>query len=129
MPFNVRRSSQFFDKEVLKYAQSLDSFPTKSVVIDATSITMSTDPNVRTVVPAGTILTKSADGKKMVAFSGSGLIEGILGRPVDILANVTAGNEPAPMFYHGVVFATSSIVGFTTYAAALVSTLPTCKFE
>lgn len=132
MPANVTRSVTFPDKEVLKYGVSLDGVPVKSIVLDATVISMSADPNQATFVPAGTILVKSIDGRKMVPYTGSGLIQGILARPVNILVNATAGNESGAMFYRDVVFATASIVNFTNYVAALTSAtsgLQNCGWE
>lgn len=132
MPGNVQRTTTFYDKEIFKYGVSLDSVPVKSIVLDSTAITMSTDPNQATYVDAGTILTKSADGRKMVPFSGAGKIEGILARPINILVNSTAGQESAAMYYRDVVFATVSIVGFTQYQAALLAAtagLQNCGWE
>jgi hypothetical protein len=128
VPWNISRSAQFYDKEVLKFPAGLDAI--KSVVLDATMFAQGTDPDQRTVVPAGTILKLSAtNSKRYVAYDGSGTVKGILARPVDLLARATAANEPAPMFFHQCVFATEAIVGFTTHAAALASALTTCKFE
>jgi hypothetical protein len=128
MPWNVSRSAQFYDKEVLKFPPGLDAI--KSVVLDATNVTVTAD--TRNVLPAGTILAKSATNtNQYVAYTGGAAktIKGILARPVDILAQATNSDEPAPMFYHLCVFATSAIVGFTQYASALVADLNTCKFE
>jgi len=128
MPFYISRSAQFYDKEVLKYPQL--GLIKKSVVLDATLIALSTDPDARTVVPAGTILKLSATNtSRYMAYDGVGSPKGVLTRQVDILASSTAGNEPAAMFFHEAVFATTQIVGFTQYASALVSSLPTCRFE
>lgn len=131
MPFGVSRSAQFYDKEVLKYGVSLDPTPIKSVVLDATDVaSWPIVGDTRNVVPAGTILKASATNPtQVVKYNGSGTILGILTRPVDLLAQTTAADEPAPMFYRQVAFATKAIVGFTTYASALVSTLTTCSFE
>lgn len=132
MPGRVIRKINFRDKEILKYGVSLDGVPVKSIVIDATAITMSADINQATYVDAGTIMTKSADGRKMVPFTGAGRIEGILARPVPILINTTAGQEGGALYYRDVVFATASIVGFTQYAAALAaatSGLQNCGWE
>ncbi len=127
MPWNLRRTGQFYDKEVLKYPAGLDAI--KSVVLDATTFAVTTTGD-RYVVPAGTILKLSAtNAKRYTEYDGTGTIQGILARPIDILARATAGNEPAPMFFHQCVFATNAIVGFTNYASALKSTLTTCKFE
>lgn len=128
MAFNLSRSAQFYDKEVLKYAQ--DGLVVKSVVIDATNVAQSTSADTRTVMPAGTILKVSATNTtQYVEYNGSGTIAGILAHPVDLLARATGADEPAPMMWHEAVFATSAIVGFTAYASACISTLNTCKFE
>jgi hypothetical protein len=128
MPWNVRRESQFFDKEVLKVPAGLDAI--KSIVLDANAFAQNADVNKRTVVPAGTVLKFSATiSDRYVAYDGSGTVRGVLARPVDLLVQATSGNEPAPMFFHQCVFATSQLVGFTQYASAVVSTLDTCKFE
>lgn len=128
MPWNVSRTSKFFDKEVLKFPAGLDAI--KSVVLDANAFAQTTERDVRTVVAAGTILKVSATASdKYVAYDGSGTVGGVLARPVDLLVQATAGNEPAPMFYHQCVFATKALVGFTQFASAAVSTLTTCKFE
>lgn len=130
MPWGTSRTAQFYDKEVLKYPTGLNAI--KSVVLDATNVAQNSDPNLRTVVPAGTILAKSATNTtQYVAYAGGavGAIQGILARPVDLAAQATSADEPAPMFFHTCVFATSQIVGFTQYASALVNDLKTCKFE
>lgn len=131
MPFNISRSAQFYDKEVLKYGTNLDNVPVKHVVLDLTdSASWPYVPDTRNVVPAGTILKlSSTNANQAVKYNGSGTIIGILSRPIDFLANATAADEPAPAFYHQVVFATKAIVGFTQYASAVISTLNTCKFE
>lgn len=128
MPFNVSRSASWTDKEILKYPQT--GLVVKSVVLDGTDFPVSTPNGDRYVVPAGTILKLSATNPtRMVEYKGSGTIEGILGRPVDMLAQTTANSEPAPMYYFNAVFATSAIVGFTNYASALVHDLNSCLFE
>jgi len=121
MPYNYDRSAQWLDVEVLKFPAGLDAI--KSVVIDATNVPV-TDASVRTVLPAGTILKFSVTRPdQYVAYNGTGTIKGILRRPVDIVARVTEGDSPAAMYFHGCVFATSAIVGFTLYASALVADL------
>lgn len=133
MPWNKTISSTWQDKEVLKYATGLHAV--KSVVLDATdaaSWTVNTVDGARFVVPAGTILKLSSTNTTQYvkyAGGGAGTIKGILARPVDMLANATNSSEPAPMFFHGCVFATSALVGFTQYASALIADLNTCKFE
>jgi hypothetical protein len=123
----VTRTAQIVEYEILKFPTGLHAI--KSVALDGTDFTFTA--GVRNVVPQGTILKRSTTNPdKHTEYRGSGTIDGILGRNVDLLAQATEGIEPgAPMFYHGCVFATQSIVGFTNYAAALVSAMPTCKFE
>ena len=128
MPFNVTRSAQFYDKEILKYPQP--NLLARSVVLDANGFAQNADPNQRTVVPAGTILALSATyNKRYVEYSGAERIEGVLTRGVDLLTQATASSEPAAIFFHEAVFATTQIVDFTQYASALVSSMTTCKFE
>lgn len=128
MPFRVTRSVTFADeKEILKFPVGLHAV--KSVVLDGNTFTVNADGS-RTIIPVGTILKLSASNPNMYqAYNGSGTIQGILAHNVDIAAQATTGSEPAPMFFHGCVFATTAIVGFTQYAAALVTAMPTCKFE
>ena len=129
MPFGTTKSASYSDKEILKYAAQLG--PRKSVVLDAKN--WPSDPEAssdRYVVPAGTILKHSVTNPEaMVPYNGSGSIRGILAAPVDLVARATSAMEPAAMYFHAVVFATSALVGFTNYASAVVSTLDTCKFE
>jgi len=121
MPYNYSRSASWVDKEVLKFPAGLDAI--KSVVIDATNVAVVSD-GTRQVLPAGTILKFSTTRPdQYVEYNGSGTIKGILRRPVDIVARVTAGDTPGAMYFHGCVFATSAIVGFTLYASALVADL------
>lgn len=128
MAWNFGVSSSFYDIEVLKYPQG--NLITKSVVIDANTITLNADRNQRTVVPAGTIMKVSAGNAKQVApYNGTGAIVGVLSRSVDILVNATNGVEPGAVFFHEAIFASTAIVGYTAYSGALASALPTCKFE
>lgn len=129
MPWNLTRSGQFIDKEVLKYATGREL--KDSVVIDANAFPMPSDRNARNIVPAGTILKLSAtDPSKMVEYGGggAGVIKGILAHSVELMAQASTGSEPAPMYFHSAVFATSSIVGFTAYASALRADMPTCQW-
>lgn len=128
MPFNVSRSAAWTDKEILKFPTGLHQI--KSIVLDGSDFAVSTPNGDRYVVPAGTILKVSATNTdKYVEYKGTGTIAGILGRPVDMLAQTTANSEPAPMFFSGAIFATTAIVGFTTYASALVHDLSHCDFQ
>lgn len=127
MPFNISRSAQFYDKEVLAYPQ--DNLVERSVVLDGNAFAQNSDRDQRTVIEAGTILMRSTTlASQFVKYDGTNKIEGILARPIDMAAQSTAGSEPASMFFHEAVFSTTQIVQFTNYASALVSTLNTCKF-
>lgn len=128
MPFNVERTASWTDKEILKFPVGLNAV--KSVVLDGSDFAVSTPNGARYVVPAGTILKVSATNTdKYVEYKGTGTIAGILGRPVDMLAQSTANSEPAPMYWSQAIFATTAIVGFTNYASALVHDLPHCDFQ
>jgi hypothetical protein len=135
MAWNYGYTAQFYDIEVLKYPQI--GLVTKNVVIDATKVTLNANPNLRTVIPAGTILEKSPSNAKQVmpygGTAGATNIVGILAKSVDILTNATSANEPAAAFYRNAIFATSAIVGFTNYTATILSAFgpfaATCSFE
>lgn len=128
MPWNVTRSGQFTEGEILKYPQL--GLVSKSVVLDATMFPMPSDRNARNYVVGGTILKLSVtNGKQYVKYDGTGTIEGILAHGVEILASATSGAEPAPMYFFDAIFASLAIVDFTLYASALKSTLNHCKFE
>lgn len=129
MPWNVSQSASFVEREILKYKSGLEVI--KSVVLDANDagFAMPDDRTQRNVVPAGTILKKGANPKQYVKYDGSNAIEGILLHSVEILANTTAGVEAVPMVFFNAIFATPAIVDFTTHAAALVSGMPSCRFE
>lgn len=126
MPFNARKTAAWADKEILKFPTGLHAI--KSVVLDATDVASWPAPGIDTrfFVPAGTILELSATNTtQYIKYNGGGVgaIKGILARPIDMVANATSSDEPAPMFYHDCVFATSQIVDFTLYASALVNDL------
>ena len=129
MPYGTTKSASQLGREPLKYAAQLG--PRESIVLDAQN--WPADPEASTdryVVPAGTILKLSVtNAKAYVPYNGSGQVKGILAANVDLVARATSAMEPAAMYFHAVVFATKGIVQFTNYASALVSSLPTCKFE
>ena len=130
MPFNVRKSASYSDKLVLKYPVGLNAV--RSVVLDGSDwVSTATVDNTRFVIPAGTILKVSVtNSDKHVEYKGTGTIAGILAHPVDMLAGLTAGSEPAAMYGdHGHIFLTTGIVSFTQYASALVNDLKACRFE
>ena len=128
MPFNSKKLASWADKEILKFPVGLHAI--KSVVLDATDVASWPAPTdgSRFYVPAGTILKLSATNvTQYVKYNGGavGAIKGILARPIDMVANATSSDEPAPMFFHDCVFATSQIVDFTLYASALNNDLGT----
>ncbi len=115
-------------KEILKYPAGLHAI--KDVVLDATDFAVTTTDGARYQVPAGTILRISATNTtQYVEYKGTGKIQGILSRSIDLAARATLASVDAAAFFHGAVFATTAIVGFTQYASALVADMPTCKFE
>lgn len=136
MPMNYKKTASHNQTEILRFPAGLDA--QASVVLDAmdsTAFPANTD-GTRTIIPAGTILALAtspapAAAKLYTKYSGgaAGTIKGILGKDVDLLANATEGYEAANMFFHGCVFATEAIVGFTQYASALVADLKTCMFQ
>jgi len=126
MPGIIRQSSEIVEKQLIKFPVGLGAI--KSVVLDGNDFPFV--DGIRNVIPKGTILKYSATlPDKMTEYRGTGRIEGILKENVDLAARSTAGSEPAPMLFFGVVFNTPAVVGFTQYISALVSSMPTCKFE
>ncbi len=131
MASNIRITVPFYDVQCLKYTAGDEL--AKSVVIDPAGVTFSTDPNVRTVVLAGTILAHASVGSKMcVPYTGSGTIVGVLKRTLNVIAGAATTSyaaEAGAAYWHNAIFATSAIVGFTQYGAALATALPSCRFE
>ena len=123
----LKKTFGITDKEILKFPTGLHQI--KSVVLDATDFVAPTDGS-RHIVPAGTILRLSATNtNQYVEYKGTGKIQGILARPIDLAAQATLGSTAAPMMYAAAAFATTAIVGFTQYASALVADLSRCTFE
>jgi hypothetical protein len=126
MPAILKKSASIDEKQLIKFPTGLSAI--KSVVIDATDFLFT--EGVRNLIPKGTILKYSqTNPDKMTEYRGTGKIEGILKENVDLGARSTAASEPAPMLFHEVVFNTAAVVQFTNYASALISSMPTCKFE
>jgi hypothetical protein len=135
MPFNVKSSQDINGIEVLRFPAL--GAPVKSVVLDLTDDEWPapTDKtlNFRFLIPAGTLLMLSATNPtQYVKYDGTTTaktIKGVLASSIDAWVNTTASDEPAPMFFHQVVFATEAIVDFTLYASQLVNDLPTTLFQ
>jgi hypothetical protein len=131
MPWNAKSTASINEVELLRFPTGLHAV--KSVVLDAVNlgVTAPTDGS-RFQIPVGTILTESTLRPKMyIKYTGGavGAIKGVLGHPVDMLANATSSDEPVPMFFHDCVFATEAIVGFTAFTSALINDLKTCLFQ
>lgn len=131
MANNVSRSGDFYEKQVLKYSFGVEGLP--SFVLDSVNASVAPDGVGRYIWPAGTAmkLTGSA-GNKVVPFDGTAgqKIVGILSKYVELAGvGATSSNTPVALYDHNAVFATSKIVGFTTYASTYISSLPTCKWE
>jgi len=135
MPANYKQTASITGIEILRFPSGLNAI--KSVVLDAVdAVAFPVVGGTRSVVPAGTILALAASpapaGRKLYtkySGGGAGTIQGILGKNIDMVANVSEGNEAAPMFFHNCVFATEAIVGFTLHASALMNDLKTCLFQ
>ena len=129
MPYGVSANASRRQLSVLRFAAPVGT-PRKNVVLDANDATaFPVTAGARNVVPAGTILVDSTvSGKVTKISSGSQHIVGILIEDVDIVANSTAGYEPAAAFFQGVVFATDKVIGFTVYATDLAADLPLATF-
>ena len=133
MPFNTKSTQDINEVEVLRFPAM--GAPVKSVVLDLTDTASWPVPTDKTnqfrfLIKAGTILTLSATNTtQYIKYAGTGKIQGILATPIDAWVNTTASDEPAPMFFHQVVFATENIVDFTLYASAIVNDLKTVLFQ
>lgn len=135
MPANYSLTASITGREILRFPTGLEAIA--SVVLDPMDTTAWTvTAGTRFQIPAGTILALAtspapASRKMYTKYSGgaAGTILGILGHTVDLVANVSEGAEAAPMFFHGAVFATEAIVGFTQYASALINDLKYCQFK
>lgn len=129
MPFNASRTGSFYEKEVLKY--SLGAEVLRSYVLDSVGASIAADSSSRYVWPAGTILKLNGDSNnKVIPYNGSGTIVGILESPAELVATgATSSDTAVATFSHNAVFSTTKIVGFTLYASALISSLPTCRWE
>lgn len=130
MPGKIQRTAQFGELEILRFPSPAAEASVLSVTLDATALTYV--EGVRNRIPAGTILMKSSTRPtRYTTYDGAtgSEIEGILKSAVDYAAAATQGDEAAPMYRGFAVFATEAIVGFTQYAAALLTALPTCRFE
>jgi len=131
MAFNSTRSGSFNNKEVLKYTSGQEIL--SSYVLDAiTASTITADSLGRYIVPAGTpmALTSSSKVYPYPGPSVSSPIVGILSRPTELVSlGATSSNTPVALFSDYSVFATTQIVGFTTYASALISQLKSCSWK
>lgn len=131
MANNVSRNGVFYEKEVLKY--SLGNEIKTSYVLDSVNASVAPDGVNRYIWPAGTAmkLTGSASNK-VVPFDGTTGVKivGILSRYAELAGvGATSSNVAIALYDHNAVFATSKIVGFTTYASTYISSMPTCKWE
>lgn len=137
MPFNTKTRQDINGIEILRYPAI--GVPVKSVVLDLSDSTSWPVPvdktlNFRFRIPPGTILAlSSTNPTQYIKYAGGTRGEsnpkGILGTFIDAWINSTSSDEPAPMFFHEVVFATENIVDFTLYASALINELKTCLFQ
>lgn len=124
MPFNAKQTAERTQVEILKFPGPGNL--KKSIVLNANAFVVP-DTGERYEVPAGTILKKVGDQHE--AFDGSGTVAGILAHNVDLLSQATESDEPAAMWFMGVVFATQAIPEFSAYVTNLLADLNLCRFE
>lgn len=130
MAFNYSRLGEFYEREVLKYSNGVEILG--SYVLDSVGSSIGPDSSGRYVFPAGTIMQlNGAANQKVIPFNGGpGQIVGILESPAEIVAlAVTSADTAVATYKHYAVFATTKVVGFTIHASALISALPTCRWE
>lgn len=122
------RTGDFYSSEVLKYTTGREL--KKSYVLDAANISILPDDTNRYIVPGGTVLKLNATGDGVVPYNGSGTIVGILDKYAELTTSLSSdGDTAVAVFSHWAIFATTAIIGFTNYAAQLVTQLPHCDFE
>jgi hypothetical protein len=143
MPWNVERTAQLFQKEILRSAAGLDDI--KSMVLDATKVDEYPTSSGRYVLEAGHVLAKITGSDKvqpvaMNSGGGSGGggayaaadIVGILGHTVEIWKGDDAidakSDEPIPVLHHDCDFDTTQLVGYTGNETAVKDALKTCIF-
>lgn len=129
----MRASSTFVtgEPEILVWPAGLDAI--RNVVLDASTVTADANNFNRRILKAGTLLTKSAGvGPNGVdqykRYTGTGLIEGVLALDAEFVDGTSNSDTSRGMFFQGCVFKASAIVDYSTYGAAAISTLNTCKF-
>lgn len=134
MPWQVARSVNTVDKEILKFPAGLDAV--ESVVLQASTVSALASTVTGVVgklgLRAGTILTKiPGDSKgRYRKYSGapSEVVEGILGDNKFFYDQTDKSDEPADMLFHGCVFDASKIVDWGTYEVQVRAALNTCRF-
>lgn len=129
MAWYVNRRVSTVAKEILVFPAGLDAI--QSIVLSASGVSALPSATVgysgKLGLLAGTILKQNSDDEKTYSkFTGSGTIAGIL--TDNVYFYDATQNEPAAMFFHGVVFNKDKIIDYSTHSAALATALPTCRF-
>lgn len=143
MPFNVKRTAQFIDKEILRGADGLTDI--KSYVVDSTRVAVNPPGSGRYILEAGTVMAKIPASNKIqpITYPGGGSSGGayVAGDIVGVLASTTefyigdgvaAGEvnvEPVAVFHHGAHFNVNKLVGYAGNEAIVKAALPTCIFS
>jgi hypothetical protein len=132
MAFGVQRTATFHDKEILVYLPK-DGVAIKNAYIDSTTLAAGSDG--RYVLEAGQVMVKSTTHTGMVApAAASGVLAadvvGILKFTLEFFYPVAAGqtDEPAGLYFEGVFFDTTKLVGYSGNATAVKTGLPLCQF-
>lgn len=129
MPFNASRTGNFYEKEVLKYSSGTEIL--RSYVLDSVGASVAPDTSGRYIWPAGTIMKLNGNSNnKVIPYNGTGTIVGVLESAAELVAmGVTSADTAVATYTNYAAFATTKVVGFTLYASALISSLPTCRWE
>lgn len=128
----VARTTKTVEKEVLVFPAGLDAI--QSVVIAASGVDALPSATTGYVgkigLLAGTILKKiSGDGQdRYEAYDGTGTPEGVLGDNIYFFDNTDASDRAADMLFHGCVFDTNKLIGYSGNETAVKNALHTCQF-
>lgn len=146
MAFNISRTAVFYEKEILVYPTGMEA--ARNIVIDGTKVpkVLDADGNPRYVVEAGTLIVKieastkvapalvtNEEGKK-AAKESEGVeaanIIGIMHHTIEFFGNANSHyDEAGAVFFHGCIFDTTKLLGYTKNIAAVKAALPNCIFQ
>ncbi len=128
----IARTTKTVNKEVLVFPAGLDAI--QSVVIKASGVAALPSATTGYVgklgLLAGTILRKvSGDGQERYEkYTGTGTPAGVLGDNIYFFDNTDASDRAADMLFHGCVFDTNKLIGYSGNETAVQNALKTCQF-